>query len=62
MLWIFSVLRIEIRDLQLVLQSSDKELAVAKRELSECRSEQEREASQLSNGLISTKLQLDTVQ
>lgn len=55
------VMRMEIRDLQLVLQSSDKELAVAKRELSECRSEQEREASQLSS-LISTKLQLDTVQ
>lgn len=59
---LFLVLRSEIRDLRLVLQSSDKELATAKNELSLGRSEQQRETSQLSNSLISTQLQLDKVQ
>ncbi|KAM8737455.1 kinesin-like protein KIF15 [Acanthopagrus schlegelii] len=56
------VLRSEIRDLRLVLQSSDKELATVKSELSKGQSEQQREMSQLSNSLISTQLQLDKVQ
>uniref|UniRef100_A0A671WCZ0 Kinesin family member 15 n=1 Tax=Sparus aurata TaxID=8175 RepID=A0A671WCZ0_SPAAU len=56
------VLRSEIRDLRLVLQSSDKELATVKNELSEGQSEQQREMSQLSNSLIGTQLQLDKVQ
>lgn len=55
------VLRSEIRDLRLVLQSSDKELATVKDELREAQSEQQRETSQLSNSLISTQLQLDKV-
>lgn len=59
---LFLVLRSEIRDLRLVLQSSDKELATAKNELSLGRSEQQRETNQLSNSLISTQLQLDKVQ
>ncbi|KAK3554464.1 hypothetical protein QTP70_023490 [Hemibagrus guttatus] len=48
------VLRSEVRDLRVVLQSSDKQL-------DEVRSEQERENTQLSNSLISTQLQLDKV-
>lgn len=56
------VLRSEIRDLRLVLQSSDKELATAKNELREGQSEQQREMSQLSSSLISTQLQLGKVQ
>uniref|UniRef100_H3DIZ8 Kinesin family member 15 n=1 Tax=Tetraodon nigroviridis TaxID=99883 RepID=H3DIZ8_TETNG len=56
------VLRSEIRDLRLVLQSSDKELAAVKEELHSAHSEQQNEMSQLSNSLISTQLQLDKVQ
>lgn len=56
------VLKSEIRDLRLVLQSSDKELVSVKNELSVSQSEQQREMSQLSNNLISTQLQLDKVQ
>ncbi|XP_070776383.1 kinesin-like protein KIF15 [Enoplosus armatus] len=56
------VLRSEIRDLRLVLQSSDKELATVKNKLTDGQSEQQREMSQLSNNLISTQLQLDKVQ
>ncbi|KAM9842620.1 kinesin-like protein KIF15 [Aulostomus maculatus] len=56
------VLRIEVRDLRVVLQSSDKELATAKDELRDGQSEQQREMSQLSNSLINTQLQLDKVQ
>ncbi|XP_032356318.1 kinesin-like protein KIF15 isoform X4 [Etheostoma spectabile] len=56
------VLRGEIRDLRLVLQSSDKELANVRNELSDAQSQQEREMSQLSNSLIGTQLQLDKVQ
>uniref|UniRef100_A0AAQ5XES0 Kinesin motor domain-containing protein n=1 Tax=Amphiprion ocellaris TaxID=80972 RepID=A0AAQ5XES0_AMPOC len=56
------VLRSEIRDLRLVLQSSDKELASVKNELRDGQNEQEKEMSQLSNSLISTQLQLDKVQ
>ncbi|XP_030574853.1 kinesin-like protein KIF15 [Archocentrus centrarchus] len=56
------VLRSEIRDLRLVLESSDKELIFVKNELRDSQSEQQREMSQLSNSLISTQLQLDKVQ
>uniref|UniRef100_A0A8D3BLL4 Kinesin-like protein n=1 Tax=Scophthalmus maximus TaxID=52904 RepID=A0A8D3BLL4_SCOMX len=56
------VLRSEISDLRLVLQSSDKELAAVKDKLSDEQREQQRETSQLSNSLISTQLQLDKVQ
>ncbi|CAK6956990.1 kinesin-like protein KIF15-B [Scomber scombrus] len=56
------VLRSEVQDLRLVLQSSDKELATVKNELRDGQSEQQREMSQLSNSLISTQLQLDKVQ
>uniref|UniRef100_A0A669BCE9 Kinesin family member 15 n=1 Tax=Oreochromis niloticus TaxID=8128 RepID=A0A669BCE9_ORENI len=59
---LLSVLRSEIRDLRLVLQSSDKELASVKNKLIDSQSEQQREMSQLSNSLISTQLQLDKVQ
>ncbi|XP_072221611.1 kinesin-like protein KIF15 [Leuresthes tenuis] len=55
------VLRSEIRDLRLVLQSSDKELASVKSELRDGQNEHQREMSQLSNSLISTQLQLDKV-
>ncbi|KAM9477578.1 kinesin-like protein KIF15 isoform 2-T2 [Clarias gariepinus] len=48
------VLRSEVCDLRVVLQSSDKQL-------DEVRREQERENTQLSNSLISTQLQLDKV-
>uniref|UniRef100_W5UAD6 Kinesin-like protein KIF15-A n=1 Tax=Ictalurus punctatus TaxID=7998 RepID=W5UAD6_ICTPU len=48
------VLRSEVCDLRVVLQSSDKQLEEARRE-------QERENTQLSNSLISTQLQLDKV-
>ncbi|XP_057715378.1 kinesin-like protein KIF15 isoform X1 [Corythoichthys intestinalis] len=56
------VLRNEIRDLRLVLRSSDKELAAVKEELKAKKSEQQRETSQLSSSLIATQLQLDKVQ
>ncbi|XP_037603237.1 kinesin-like protein KIF15-A [Sebastes umbrosus] len=56
------VLKSEIRDLRLVLQSSDTELAAVRNELRVDQSEQQREMSQLSNSLISTQLQLDKVQ
>uniref|UniRef100_A0A3Q2YFW8 Kinesin family member 15 n=3 Tax=Hippocampus comes TaxID=109280 RepID=A0A3Q2YFW8_HIPCM len=56
------VLKSEIRDLRLVLQSSDKELAIVKEELRDKQSEQQRQASQLSSSLIATQLQLDKVQ
>lgn len=49
-----SVLRSEVCDLRVVLQSSDKQLE-------EVRREQERENTQLSSSLISTQLQLDKV-
>ncbi|XP_041827178.1 kinesin-like protein KIF15-B [Melanotaenia boesemani] len=55
------VLRSEIRDLRLVLQSSDKELASVRNELGDCQREHKQEMSQLSNSLISTQLQLDKV-
>ncbi|XP_029983240.1 kinesin-like protein KIF15 isoform X2 [Sphaeramia orbicularis] len=55
------VLRNEIRDLRLLLQSSDKELAAVKDELRDSQSEKQKETSQLSNSLISTQLQLDEV-
>lgn len=57
-----SVLRSEVGDLRLVLQSSDKELAAVKKELSDGHTEQQRELLQLSNRLIGTQLQLDKVQ
>ncbi|KAG7277324.1 hypothetical protein CRUP_005858 [Coryphaenoides rupestris] len=53
------VLRSEIRDLRLVLQSSDKELAAVKAELSLGQGEQQKEMGQLSSTLITTQLQLD---
>lgn len=59
---LLSVLRSEIRDLRLVLQSSDKELDAVKNELRDSQSKQQREMSQISNNLISTQLQLDKVQ
>uniref|UniRef100_A0A672ZLN1 Kinesin-like protein n=1 Tax=Sphaeramia orbicularis TaxID=375764 RepID=A0A672ZLN1_9TELE len=55
------ILRNEIRDLRLLLQSSDKELAAVKDELRDSQSEKQKETSQLSNSLISTQLQLDEV-
>lgn len=57
-----SVLRSEIRDLRLVLQSSDKELVAVKDELRDCQGQQQKEMDQLSSSLISTQLQLDKVQ
>uniref|UniRef100_A0A1A8UG06 Kinesin family member 15 n=2 Tax=Nothobranchius TaxID=28779 RepID=A0A1A8UG06_NOTFU len=56
------VLKSEIHDLRLLLQSSDKELASVKNQLKDDQSEHQQEASQLSNSLISTQLQLDKVQ
>ncbi|XP_068615125.1 kinesin-like protein KIF15, partial [Brachionichthys hirsutus] len=56
------VMRSEISDLRLVLKSSDKELAAVKNELTERKSEQQREMGELSNSLIGTQLRLDKVQ
>uniref|UniRef100_A0A8C6P826 Kinesin-like protein n=1 Tax=Nothobranchius furzeri TaxID=105023 RepID=A0A8C6P826_NOTFU len=56
------LLKSEIHDLRLLLQSSDKELASVKNQLKDDQSEHQQEASQLSNSLISTQLQLDKVQ
>ncbi|XP_054909204.1 kinesin-like protein KIF15-B [Poeciliopsis prolifica] len=56
------VLRSEIQDLRLVLQSSDKELTSVKNGLRETQSEHQQEMSRLSSNLISTQLQLDKVQ
>uniref|UniRef100_A0A673HYT9 Kinesin-like protein KIF15-A n=1 Tax=Sinocyclocheilus rhinocerous TaxID=307959 RepID=A0A673HYT9_9TELE len=55
------VLRVEVRDLRVVLQSSDKELEAARTELQQRKAEHERETTDLSKSLISTQLQLDTV-
>ncbi|XP_077067426.1 kinesin-like protein KIF15 isoform X2 [Siphateles boraxobius] len=55
------VLRVEVRDLRVVLQSSDKELETTRTELELQKAEHESETTQLSNSLISTQLQLDTV-
>ncbi|XP_072314435.1 kinesin-like protein KIF15 [Eucyclogobius newberryi] len=52
----------EIRDLRLVLQSSDKELTSVKEQLKNSEAEQQKELSHLSSSLISTQLQLDKVQ
>lgn len=57
-----AVLRSEIHDLRLVLQSSDKELATVKEHLKDSQTEQQKEMSQLSSSLISTQLQLNKVQ
>ncbi|XP_062378066.1 kinesin-like protein KIF15 [Sardina pilchardus] len=54
------ILNSEVSDLRVVLQSSDKELASAREELSH-RTSQEQETSRLSSALISTQLQLDQV-
>uniref|UniRef100_A0A8C7CQS3 Kinesin family member 15 n=1 Tax=Oncorhynchus kisutch TaxID=8019 RepID=A0A8C7CQS3_ONCKI len=56
------VLKSEVHDLRLVLQSSDRELAAVKKELCEGQSEQQKETSHLSSSLISTQLQLQEVQ
>ncbi|CAL8295806.1 unnamed protein product [Arctogadus glacialis] len=56
------VLRSEIQDLRVVLQSSDKELAAVKSELRDGQGGHQREMSQLSSNLIRTQLQLDKVQ
>uniref|UniRef100_A0A9J7YBB6 Kinesin motor domain-containing protein n=1 Tax=Cyprinus carpio carpio TaxID=630221 RepID=A0A9J7YBB6_CYPCA len=56
-----AVLRVEVRDLRVVLQSSDKELEAARTELQQQKAEHERETTDLSRSLISTQLQLDTV-
>ncbi|KAK7904386.1 hypothetical protein WMY93_016993 [Mugilogobius chulae] len=56
------VLQNEIRDLRLVLQSSDKELVSVKEQLKNTEAEQQKELSHLSSSLISTQLQLDKVQ
>uniref|UniRef100_A0A8C5CRI6 Kinesin motor domain-containing protein n=1 Tax=Gadus morhua TaxID=8049 RepID=A0A8C5CRI6_GADMO len=53
------VLRSEIQDLRVVLQSSDKELAAVKSELRDGQGGHQREMSQLSSNLIRTQLQLD---
>lgn len=58
----FVVLKSEVHDLRLVLQSSDRELAAVKKELCEGQSEQQKETSHLSSSLISTQLQLQEVQ
>ncbi|XP_031435804.1 kinesin-like protein KIF15-A [Clupea harengus] len=54
------LLRSEVYDLRVVLQSSDKELAAARSELNQC-TNQEQENTHLSSSLISTQLQLDQV-
>uniref|UniRef100_A0A671LSF9 Kinesin-like protein n=1 Tax=Sinocyclocheilus anshuiensis TaxID=1608454 RepID=A0A671LSF9_9TELE len=56
-----AVLRVEVRDLRVVLQSSDKELEAVRTELQQRKAEHERETTDLSKSLISTQLQLDTV-
>uniref|UniRef100_A0A668AF85 Kinesin family member 15 n=1 Tax=Myripristis murdjan TaxID=586833 RepID=A0A668AF85_9TELE len=58
----YHLLKSEICDLRLVLQSSDKELAAVKTELKEGQSQQQKEMSQISSSMISTQLQLDKVQ
>ncbi|MBN3305509.1 KIF15 protein, partial [Amia calva] len=55
------VLRSEVHDLRLVLQSADKELAVLKAEYSSYKEKQELEFGQLSSSLIGVQLELDNV-
>ncbi|KAL2098945.1 hypothetical protein ACEWY4_005425 [Coilia grayii] len=54
------LLRSEVFDLRVLLQSSDKELSCARAELRQC-TNQEQENTHLSSTLISTRLQLDQV-
>ncbi|KAF6732950.1 Kinesin-like protein KIF15 [Oryzias melastigma] len=56
------VLKSEICDLRLILQSSDKELSSVRKQLKDRQTEHQQEMSQLSSSLISTQLQLDKVQ
>ncbi|CAL1575138.1 unnamed protein product [Knipowitschia caucasica] len=56
------ILQNEIRDLRLVLQSSDKELVAVKEQLKKNEADQQKEVDHLSNSLICTQLQLDKVQ
>lgn len=56
-----AVVRVEVRDLRMVLQSSDKQLEDTRTELQREKAEHERENTQLSKSLISTQMELDNV-
>ncbi|NXL86611.1 KIF15 protein, partial [Alectura lathami] len=55
------ILKSEVHDLRIVLQSADKELSVVKLEYNAFREKQEKEMSQLSGRHMDVQLQLDNV-
>ncbi|NXX90895.1 KIF15 protein, partial [Centropus bengalensis] len=55
------ILKSEVYDLRIVLQSADKELSVVKQEYSTFREKQEKEMNQLSGRHMDVKIQLDSV-
>jgi len=59
--WFLTVLKSEVYDLRIVLQSADKELSAVKLEYSAFREKQEKEMSQLSARHMDVQFQLDSV-
>lgn len=59
--WVLTVLKSEVYDLRIVLQSADKELSAVKSEYSAFREKQEKEMSQLSGRHMDVQFQLDSV-
>lgn len=56
-----TVLKSEVHDLRIVLQSADKELSSVKMEYDAFRQKQEKEISELSTRHMNVQLQLDSV-
>lgn len=60
-IFLFVVLKSEVHDLRVVLQSADRELRAVKIEYSLYKEKQEKEMSDLSDRHINVQLQLDNV-
>lgn len=56
-----TVLKSEVHDLRIVLQSADKELSSVKREYDAFRQKQEKEINEISLRHMNVQLQLDSV-
>lgn len=56
-----TVLKSEVHDLRIVLQSADKELSAVKLEYNAFREKQEKEINQLSDRHMDVQFQLDSV-
>lgn len=59
--WVLTVLKSEVSDLRIVLQSADKELSAVKLEYAAFREKQDKELSQLSGRHMDVQFQLDSV-